>query len=58
MPTQYLITDNSIKNKEHQMIANEKSKTGIHCTWNFSERLSFIQNKNLEEKMILIANLC
>lgn len=42
------------------MIVNEKAKIGVYRTWNFTERFSLFQNKNLGEKkkMILTANLC
>lgn len=32
------------------MIINEKAKIGVYRTWNFTERFSLFQNKNLGEK--------
>ena len=45
---QYLIRGNPIKNEELQIIVNEKSKIGVHCIGNFSERFEFFQNKDLK----------
>lgn len=36
--------------KNYKLLLMEKSKVDVHCTWNFSERSEFFQNKDLEKK--------